>query len=486
MIRELLIFEISGKGKAAYSLPHLDVPADEELLKNIRTRKEIRGFPEVSEVEIVRHFHRLSRANYSVDEGFYPLGSCTMKYNPKINEKVAVLPSFLLAHPYAPQDLVQGNLEILKKTEDFLSEITGMDAFTLQPSAGAQGELVGMMLIRAYHEERGNPRKIVLIPDSAHGTNPSSAHVCGYRVQEIQSNKQGTVDLGDLSRSMTEEVAALMITNPNTLGIFEKDIKKIAQVVHSKRGFIYMDGANMNALTGRCRPGDMDVDVIHLNLHKTFSTPHGGGGPGAGPVGVKKTLEPYLPLPVVERKNGKYRLNFNRPKSIGRVRSFYGNFLVVVKALAYILSLGAKGLKEISEIAVLNSNYIRKSLEDIYDLKYKTPTLHECVFSDKFQKRHGVSNIDIAKRLIDFGIHPPTMSFPLVVSGALMIEPTETESKRDLDLFIQAMREIAKEAENNPEVLKSAPHTSYVGRLDETAAARNPVLRWSEEKGGKD
>ncbi len=408
------------------------------------------------------------------------MGSCTMKYNPKINEKVASLTGFTSAHPYAPQDLMQGNLEILKKTEMLLAEITGMDAITLQPSAGAQGELLGMMLIRACLEERGDPRKIVLIPDSAHGTNPSSAHLCGYRVQEVKSNEKGTVDLEDLLRVMNDEVAALMITNPNTLGIFEEDIQKIADIVHSKGGFLYMDGANMNALIGICRPGDMDVDIIHLNLHKTFSTPHGGGGPGAGPVGIKRQLEPYLPIPIVEKKNDTYYLNFNRPKSIGRVRSFYGNFLVVVKALAYILSLGPKGLKEISEMAVLNSNYVRKNLEKDYYLKYKTPTLHESVFSDKLQRKHGVSNLDIAKRLIDYGLHPPTMSFPLVVSGALMIEPTETESKRDLDLFIEAMIKIAREAEENPEVLISAPHTSYVRRLDETKAARQPVLRWRE------
>lgn len=485
MIREPLIFEISGKGKKAYSLPKLDVPEDEGLQKSIRTRKEIKGFPEVSEVEVVRHFHRLSRTNYSIDEGFFPLGSCTMKYNPKINEKIAFMRVFQSTHPYAPPELVQGNLEILKKAEELLSEITGMDAFTLQPSAGAHGELLGMMLIRAFHQEQGAPRKTVLIPDSAHGTNPSSAHICGYEVQEIKSDQQGMVDVGDLNRAMTEDVAALMITNPNTLGIFEKDIKEIAKIVHAKGGFLYMDGANMNALIGRSRPGDMDVDIIHLNLHKTFSTPHGGGGPGAGPVGVKKELEPYLPVPIIEKKNGKYSFNSDRPLSIGRIRSFYGNFLVVVKALAYILSLGSKGLKEVSEVAVLNSNYIRKSLENIYHLEYKTPTLHECVFSEKFQKKHDISNIDIAKRLIDLGVHPPTMSFPLVVRGALMIEPTETESKRDLDLFIHAMKKIAEEAAEDPDVLRSAPHTSYVRRLDETTAARDPILRWIERKGTK-
>jgi len=482
MTHEPLIFEISDKGKRAFVLPELDVPEKKDLLRGLPIRTEIEGFPQVSEPEIVRHFTRLSQANYCVDLGFYPLGSCTMKYSPKVNEKVATLPEFLLSHPLASQELIQGNLEILKKTEDFLCEITGMDAFTLQPSAGAQGELVGMMLIRAFLQERGNPRKIVLIPDSAHGTNPSSAHLCGYHIQEIKSNDNGTIDINDLALRMNEDVSALMVTNPNTLGIFEYDIKKIAEIVHAKGGFLYMDGANLNALTGICRPGDMGVDVIHLNLHKTFSTPHGGGGPGAGPVGVKRELEPYLPLPLIEKRGEEYFLNFERPKSIGRVHAFYGNFLVVVKALAYILSLGPRGMKEMAEVAVLNSNYIRQSLENEYHLKYRTPTLHECVFSDKFQKEYGVQNIDIAKRLIDYSLHPPTMSFPLIVHGALMIEPTETESKRDLDLFIEAMKKIAQEAKENPEVLKSAPHFSYVRRLDETSAARNPVLKWEKEK----
>ncbi len=478
MIREPLIFEISGQGKRAFSLPKMDVPLNKDRLSDFAVREEIQEFPEVSETEIVRHFTRLSKPNYCIDEGFYPLGSCTMKYNPKINEKIASLPELQSAHPYTPAESVQGNLRILKETEELLEEITGMDAVSLQPTAGAQGELMGMMLIRALHEDEGNPRKTVLIPDSAHGTNPSSAHICGYQVQEIKSNKEGTVDLDYLTQAMTDKVAALMITNPNTLGIFEKDIRKIAEIVHSKGGYIYMDGANMNALVGTSRPGDMGMDVIHLNLHKTFSTPHGGGGPGSGPVAVKRILEPYLPVPTIKRKNGQYVFDFDRPKTIGRVRSFYGNFLVVVKALIYILSLGPDGMRDISRVAVLNSNYIRKSLEDTYFLKYKTPTLHECVFSDKYQKSHGVTNLDIAKRLIDYGLHPPTMSFPLVVPGALMIEPTETESKHDLDLFIEAMKSIAREAEENPELLKSAPHSSYVRRLDETRAARQPNLRW--------
>ncbi|MGB7294123.1 MAG: aminomethyl-transferring glycine dehydrogenase subunit GcvPB [Candidatus Aminicenantales bacterium] len=480
MNREPLIFEISSPTKKGFALPKLDVPENKDALSRLPLRKEIRGFPQVSEIEAVRHFTRLSQANFCIDTTFYPLGSCTMKYNPKVNEKIAGLPDFQNCHPQSPPGLVQGNLEVLKTLEDLLSEITGMDALTLQPSAGAQGELLGMMLIRACHEDRGHPRKIVLIPDSAHGTNPSSAHICGYRVQEVKSNEQGTIDLVSLRQAMTEDVAALMVTNPNTLGVFEWDILEITEIVHAKGGLVYMDGANMNALVGKFRPGDMGIDVIHLNLHKTFSTPHGGGGPGAGPVGVKTHLEPYLPVPIVDKSPSGFTLNYERPKSVGRVRSFFGNFLVMLKALAYIQSLGASGLKEVAEIAVLNSNYIRKSLEDIYHLKYTAPTLHECVLSDKVQKERGIQNIDIAKRLIDYGLHPPTMSFPLIVPGALMIEPTETESRRDLDQFIEAMKAIAREAIEKPEILKSAPHVSYVRRLDETVAARNPVLRWEE------
>ncbi len=482
MIREPLIFEISDKGKRAFRLPQLDVPFDKDLLNGYPTRAEVEGFPQVSEVEIVRHFTRLSQLNYCVDLGLYPLGSCTMKYNPKINEKMASLPALAGVHPEAPVELAQGCLEVLKQAEELLCEIAGMDAFTLQPAAGAHGELTGMMLVRARLEDKGNPREVVLIPDSAHGTNPSSAHICGYHVQEIKSDEKGEIDVADLARVMNDKVAALMVTNPNTLGVFEANIKSIADIVHSKGGCIYMDGANMNALTGICRPGDMDVDVIHLNLHKTFSTPHGGGGPGSGPVGVKKEFAPYLPVPLVVRRGTELGLDLDRPKSIGRVKSFFGNFLVIVRALAYIRSLGPDGLKEMSEVAVLNANYIRKGLEGTYHLKYGTPTLHECVFSDKFQKDLGVSNLDIAKRLIDYGLHPPTMSFPLIVHGALMIEPTETESRRDLDLFIEAMKTIAGEAKDDPGLLKTAPHVSPVRRLDETSAARTPILRWTEGK----
>jgi glycine dehydrogenase subunit 2 len=483
MIREPLIFEISEPGKRAFALPALDVPEASSALEGLAVRSGIEGFPEVSEVEMVRHFTRLSQQNYCVDLGFYPLGSCTMKYNPKINEKMAALPGFAAVHPYAPADAVQGCLEVIKRTEDYLCEITGLHAFTLQPAAGAQGELTGMMLIRAALEKRGNPRKYVLIPDSAHGTNPSSAHLCGYIVQEIKSNADGMIDIEDLARRMNEDVAALMVTNPNTLGVFESDICRAAEIVHAKGGFLYMDGANMNALTGIVRPGDMGVDVLHINLHKTFSTPHGGGGPGSGPVGVVKQLEPFLPAPVVTRTAAGYVLDGNRPDSIGRVRGFHGNFLVIVKALTYILALGPEGVREIAEIAVLNANYIRKCLQGVYNLPYDAASLHEVVFDDKIQKdAHGVTNLDIAKRLIDYGVHPPTMSFPLIVHGALMIEPTETESKRDLDGFIEAMKKIAEEAKTDPALLKAAPHHSYVRRLDETAAARNPVVKWEKPK----
>ncbi len=480
-IREPLIFELSAPGKKASLLPPLDVPEKPGLLKGVALRRDIDGFPEVSEPEVVRHFTRLSQKNYCVDLGLYPLGSCTMKYNPKINEKLSALPAFAGSHPNAPAELVQGDLEVLKLMETWLGEIAGLDAFTLQPAAGAHGELTGMMIIRAALEARGNPRKYVLIPDSAHGTNPSSAHICGYTVKEIKSNEDGMIDPAVVATEMTEEVAALMVTNPNTLGVFESDICRIAGIVHAKGGLVYMDGANMNALTGIVRPGDMGVDVLHINLHKTFSTPHGGGGPGSGPVGVTAELAPFLPVPVIVEKGGRLVLDFDRPRSIGRVRSFYANFSVVVRALCYILSLGPRGVREIAEHSVLNANYIRKSLESDYHLKYTASSMHECVFSDKFQKEHGVSNLDIAKRLIDYGLHPPTMSFPLIVHGALMIEPTETESKRDLDLFIAAMKAIAREAREDPEVLKSAPHVTYVRRLDEVAAAKTPVLRWEKK-----
>ncbi len=477
---ESLLFETSSPGKAGYQLPALDVPAVDpaEALGAQNVRQEIPDFPEVSEVDVIRHFTRLSTWNYAIDLGLYPLGSCTMKYNPRVNEFVARLDGIATEHPYQPQELSQGCLKILQLLETCLLEITGMDAITLQPAAGAQGELTGLLLIRAHHEKNGNPRKTVLIPDSAHGTNPATAVIAGYAVENIKSNADGQVDLAKLREQVTEDVAALMLTNPSTLGIFEQQIPQIAEILHAKGALLYMDGANMNALTGVTRPGDLGVDVMHLNLHKTFSTPHGGGGPGAGPVAMKKILEPYLPTPVlVKREGGKLGLDFNRKDSVGRVKAFVGNFGVLVRALAYILAYGP-GVRQATEDAVVNANYIRKGLEGVFDLPYTRPSMHEVVFSDAIQKRNGVSTMDIAKRLIDYGFHPYTTAFPLIVPGALMIEPTESEPIEELDLFVEAMRSIAKEAAETPELVKTAPHTTRVRRLDEVGAARKPVLRW--------
>jgi glycine dehydrogenase subunit 2 len=417
--------------------------------------------------------------------GLYPLGSCTMKYNPKINEKVARLPGFADAHPLLPEAMAQGSLRLMNLLERALCAICGMDRFTLQPAAGAQGEQVGILMVRAYHRDRGNPRQVVLIPDSAHGTNPASAHVAGYRVEQIGSNERGCVDLGALRRRVADDVAVLMLTNPNTLGVFEGEIQEVARVLHDRGALLYMDGANLNAFVGQARPGDMGVDVHHQNLHKTFSTPHGGGGPGSGPVGVRKMLEPFLPVPTVEKDGDRLRLAQDRPKSIGKIRSFHGNFGMFVRAYAFMLAHGPEGLKRMSENAVLNANYLRKRLEGTYHLPYNEPTLHEVVFSDKNLESTGVHTLDVAKRLMDYGFHPPTIYFPLIVKGALMIEPTETESREELDAFVAAMVAIDAEARRDPALVKSAPHTTPVRRLDETAAARNPVLRWIPEGGKK-
>jgi len=407
-----------------------------------------------------------------------------MKYNPRVNEFVARLEGIATEHPYQPVELSQGCLKILKLLEECLLEITGMDAITLEPAAGAQGEMTGLLLIRAYLESQGGARKLVLIPDSAHGTNPATAVIAGYDVQNIRSDARGQIDVAQLRSLMTPDVAALMVTNPSTLGVFEQNIVEVAEILHGNGSLLYMDGANMNALAGVTRPGDFGVDVMHLNLHKTFSTPHGGGGPGAGPVAVKKFLEPFLPVPVLTQKaDGTLALDANRPKSIGRVKAFCGNFGVLVRALAYTLAYGP-GIRQATEDAVLNANYIRKHLEDAYDLPYKLPSMHEVVFSDARQKKNGVNTMDIAKRLIDYGFHPYTTAFPLIVPGALMIEPTESESKEECDLFIDAMRAIAEEAATNPEIVKTAPHLTRVGRLDEVTAARKPILRWRPlEKG---
>jgi len=477
---ENLIFEKSSPGKAAWKLPPLDVPeVDTSKLLGASERKDLGNMPEVSEIEIIRHFTRLSTWNYAIDLGMYPLGSCTMKYNPRVNEAVARLEGLANAHPYQPEKISQGGLRIIKTLSECLIEITGMDAITLQPAAGAHGELTGLLMARAYHQSKGNPRKKVLIPDSAHGTNPATAAMVGYSVENLKSNDRGIVDVAALTSQMNEDVAALMLTNPNTLGVFEQEIHKIADVMHAKGGLLYMDGANMNALVGKVRPGDFGVDVMHLNLHKTFSTPHGGGGPGSGPVAVKQILEPFLPKPVVVTKtDGTLGFDYDRPMSVGRVRAFYGNFGMFVRALAYILANGPDGLRQTTEDAVLNANYIRKGLEGVYDLPYPTPTMHEVVFSDKLQAKKGVKTGDIAKRLIDYGFHPYTVSFPLIVHGAMMIEPTESESKEEMDLFVEAMRSIAEEVDEDPQTVLTAPHSTRVSRLDEVAAARKPILRW--------
>jgi glycine dehydrogenase subunit 2 len=477
---EGLIFEKSSPGKKAYRLPPLDVPeVDEKQLLGKAARRDLGNLPEVSEVEVIRHFTRMSTWNYAVDHGMYPLGSCTMKYNPRVNEFVARLEGLANAHPYQPEKASQGALRILKALSEQLIEITGMDAITLQPAAGAHGELTGILLIRACLESRGNPRKKILIPDSAHGTNPATAAMVGYQVENLSSNQQGEVELSALEAQMNQDVAGLMLTNPNTLGVFDQQIGKIAEIVHAKGGLLYMDGANMNALVAKTRPGDFGVDVMHLNLHKTFSTPHGGGGPGSGPVACKRFMEPFLPVPVViERADGTLGFEYNRPQSIGRVRMFYGNFGMLVRALAYIMANGPDGLRQTTEDAVLNANYIRKQLESTYDLPYKTPSMHEVVFSDKLQQPYGVKTGDIAKRLIDYGFHPYTVSFPMVVHGALMIEPTESESKEELDAFIDAMKAIAEECEKEPGTVLNAPHRTRISRLDEVTAARKPVLRW--------
>jgi glycine dehydrogenase subunit 2 len=477
---EGLTFEKSSPGKRAYKLPPLDVPeVDVVAALGGQAREDCGYLPELSEIEIIRHFTRLSTWNYAIDLGMYPLGSCTMKYNPRVNELVSRLEGIAEAHPYQPEHLSQGVLQIIRDLQQCLIEITGMDTITLQPAAGAHGEFTGILLTRAYHQSKGNARKTVLVPDSAHGTNPATAAVVGYEVRNIKSNSLGMVDVAQLENLVTEDVAALMLTNPSTIGVFESEIHKIADILHAKGALLYMDGANMNALVGKVRPGDFGVDVMHLNLHKTFSTPHGGGGPGSGPVACKKILEPFLPTPVVvEDADGTIGFDYDRPQSVGRVRMFYGNFGMFVRALAYILANGPDGLRQTTEDAVLNANYVRKKLEDVYELPYKTPTLHEVVFSDRRQTVNGVKTGDIAKRLIDYGFHPYTTAFPLIVPGALMIEPTESESREELDLFVDAMRQVAREAEENPELILSAPHSTRISRLDETAAARKPVLRW--------
>jgi len=484
---EDLLFEITSPGKRAYQLPALDVPAVDpaKALGPENVRAEIEDFPEVSEVEIIRHFSRLSTWNYGIDLGLFPLGSCTMKYNPRINEVVARIDGLAWPHPYQPEELSQGAMEIMGLLECSLGEIFGMDSVTMQPAAGAHGEYTGIMLIRAYLESLGNPRKKVIVPDSAHGTNPATAVIAGYEVQPVKSNDQGMVDMADLARVIDSDVAGMMLTNPNTVGVFEENILKIAGMLHDKGAQLYMDGANMNALVGISRPGDFGVDVLHSNLHKTFSTPHGGGGPGAGAVGVKQHLMPFLPIPVLRKAGAAWTWDYDRPQSIGKVRAFYGNFGVLVRALAYILAHGGPGLRNATLDALLNANYIRARLEQHYQIAYAAPSMHECVFSDDRQAAKGVRTGDIAKRLLDYGFHPYTVSFPLIVHGALMIEPTETEPKKELDLFCDALIDIAKEIEETPDLVLKAPHGTRTPRVDEVTAARKPILRWRPPQAGQ-
>jgi glycine dehydrogenase subunit 2 len=475
-----LIFELSSPGRLAYSLPEpdVDVEAARSALPTAYLRRQPAELPEVSEFDVVRHYSRLSQLNYGVDTHFYPLGSCTMKYNPKINEDMARLGGFARLHPLTPPALSQGALALMHELAAMLAEVAGMDAVSLQPAAGAQGELAGVLMIRAWHESRGEQRTTVLVPDSAHGTNPASTAIAGYAVVEVKSDANGEVDLDDLDRHLGAEVAAFMITVPNTLGNFEPRIVEITDMCHARGVQVYMDGANLNAILGITRPGDLGFDVCHFNLHKTFTTPHGGGGPGAGPVGVKAHLEPFLPTPVVRKDGDQYALDWKRPASIGKLHGFWGNFGMLVRAYTYIRTMGADGLRAVSENAVLNANYVLKRLEGHYDLAAPGPCMHECVLSGRRQKRLGVTALDIAKRLLDLGFYAPSIYFPLIVEEALMIEPTETESKETLDQFCDAMIQIAREAETSPEVIHEAPITTPVRRLDQTKAAREPNLRW--------
>ncbi|AUW93509.1 MAG: aminomethyl-transferring glycine dehydrogenase subunit GcvPB [Sulfobacillus thermotolerans] len=478
-----VIFEKSVPHRRGVRLPESDVPPvkiDEVVGENF-VRTSPLHLPEVSELDVVRHYTHLSTLNYGVDTGFYPLGSCTMKYNPKVNEAVAALPGFADIHPLQPESTVQGMLYLMKALEEALAEISGMDAVTLQPAAGAHGELTGILIIRAYLEAQGQHRTTVIVPDSAHGTNPATAAMAGFHVKIVPSNARGGVDVQKLRQMVNEETAGLMLTNPNTLGLFEEDILEIADIVHAAGGLLYYDGANANAIMGKVRPGDMGFDVVHLNLHKTFSTPHGGGGPGAGPVGVKAQLEPFLPVPRIVGQEGHYRWNYDRPQSIGKVRSFYGNPGVLVRAYAYLRSHGSSGLKAVSETAVLNANYLLHLLKDAYQTPYNRTVKHEFVLTLKNQKKRGARALDVAKRLIDYGVYPPTVYFPLVIEEAMMVEPTETESKETLDSFAQSMLQINQEIDSAPELLHEAPHHTVVGRLDETLAARHPILTYFQE-----
>lgn len=485
---EGLIFERSQTGRIGYRLPKLDVdetPIEEIIPASLLRSDDLEGVPEVSEVDVIRHFTRISTWNYSIDLGMYPLGSCTMKYNSRLNEKVARIGGFTNLHPLAPAEEAQGALELIFKLQEDLAEITGLPGVSLQPAAGAQGEMTGVMLIRAFLDKRdgeaSKERRVMLIPDSAHGTNPASAALAGFTVKTIRSTAEGLTDMEHLKQLCDEGgVAGLMLTNPNTVGIFETNIKEICATIHAAGGLVYMDGANMNALVGVARPGDMGVDVIHLNLHKTFSTPHGGGGPGCGPCCCTAELAEFLPVPRVVRSDddATYKLDYDLPESIGRVKAFFGNFGMMIRALSYIYTHGAEGLKEATESAVLNARYLSHQLEGDFEKPYAADPMHEVVFSHKLQAKKGIHTLDIAKRLIDYGFHPMTVYFPLVVDGAMLIEPTESVGRQDLDAFVEAMKDINREIDENPDLVHNAPHSTRIGRLDEAAAARKPVLRW--------
>lgn len=480
-----LIYERSVKGRKGYSLPPDEFEEINicDMIPEYAISKEKKNLPEVSEVDVVRHFTNLSRLNYGVDTGFYPLGSCTMKYNPKINEKLSTLDSFMYAHPCSDTKLVQGSLEVMYELEQYLKEITGMERFALSPSAGAHGELTGVLIMRKYFEDKGEKRHKMIIPDSAHGTNPASSAMAGFEVVEVRSNGRGTIDIEHLSSLMDEDTAGIMITNPNTVGLFEEEILSICKIIHDKGGLVYYDGANLNALLGIVRPADTGVDIVHLNLHKTFSTPHGGGGPGAGAVGVKKHLEEFLPAPLVSECNGVYCFEFPR-KSIGRMRAFSGNFPVLLKAYAWILSVGREGLRNVSQASIINANYILARLKPYYRPSYDRFCMHECVLTGRDYKEYGVKTLDIAKRLMDYGFHPPTIYFPHFAPFAqetMMVEPTESESKDTIDEFIDTMIKISEEAKEFPDILRSAPHNTPVRRLDEARAARVPILKLEEK-----
>ena len=474
ILDEPLLWEKGRSGRTAFSLPEQDVPEATDLDESLLGQGP--DFPDLGELDVVRHYTRLSTWNFGIDTGMYPLGSCTMKYNPKINEKMAAIPAIAASHPLLEEELCQGNIRLLYDLQNFLAAITGMDQVSLQPAAGAQGELAGMHIVAAWLRKQGEKRTKILIPETAHGTNPASAALVGFTPVTLASGKDGTLEVENVARLMDSDTAGIMLTNPNTLGLFEENIRKVTALVHAKGGLVYGDGANLNAVMGMVDFKKCGIDVMHLNLHKTFSTPHGGGGPGAGPICVVDKLAPFLPVPLAVKNDAGYALDYDRPDSIGRLHAFYGNFSVLIRAYSYIVSMGGANLKKASQLAVLNANYVRHALRNTLQLAYNKPCMHECVFSDDLQRRHHVTTLDMAKRLIDHGYHPPTIYFPLIVPGAIMIEPTESENKDDLDEFIAVFQDVVREAAEKSQRLLDAPLATKLRRLDETRAARKPCL----------